>query len=71
MDDKRVLIGEIDQSAADALVQDGTVNKGMQAKLEAGFAALNAGSPAVRIASLDAFTDDTAGTFLSLVPSMT
>ena len=71
MDDKRVLIGEIDQSAADALVQDGTVNKGMQAKLEAGFLALASGAASVRIAGLEALSGKGSGTLLSLTPSMT
>lgn len=71
LDDARVVIPEIDPRQTEALVTAGVVNRGMQAKLEAGFAALNAGSPAVRIASIEALADDNAGTFLSLVPSMT
>lgn len=71
LDEASTVIPEIDPRQAENLVAAGVVSRGMQAKLEAGFAALNAGSPAVRIASLDAFTDDNAGTFLSLVPSMT
>jgi acetylglutamate kinase len=71
LDEANVVIPEIDPRQAEFFVAAGVVSRGMQAKLEAGFAALNAGSPAVRIASLDAFTDDNAGTFLSLVPSMT
>ena len=71
LDGASAVIPGIDSRQTEALVTTGVVNRGMQAKLEAGFAALNAGSPAVRIASLDAFTDDNAGTHLSLVPSMT
>lgn len=65
------LIGEIDRSAADALVADGTVNKGMRAKLEAGFLALASGAASVRIAGLDAFSGRESGTLLSLTPNMT
>lgn len=71
MDEKRVLIDELDQSAADALVSDGTVNRGMHAKLEAGFMALAAGAASVRIAGLEALTGKGSGTLLSLTPSMT
>ena len=71
MDDKRALIGEIDQSAADLLVADGTVNKGMHAKLEAGFLALARGAASVRIAGLDALSGRGSGTLLSLTPSLT
>ena len=71
LDEAKTVIPEIDPRQADVLMTAGVVSRGMQAKLEAGFAALVAGSPAVRIASLDAFNDDNAGTFLSLVPSMT
>ena len=70
MDDKRALIDEIDQSAADTLVADGTVNKGMHAKLEAGFLALGKGAASVRIAGLDALSGKGSGTLLSLTPSM-
>lgn len=71
MDEKRMLIDEIDQSAADALVADGTVNRGMHAKLEAGFLALASGAASVRIAGLDALSGKGSGTLLSLTPSMT
>jgi acetylglutamate kinase len=71
MDEKRILIDELDQSAADALVSDGTVNRGMHAKLEAGFMALAAGAASVRIAGLEALSGKGSGTMLSLTPSMT
>jgi acetylglutamate kinase len=71
MDEKRLLIEELDQSAADALVSDGTVNRGMHAKLEAGFMALAAGAASVRIAGLEALSGKGSGTLLSLTPSMT
>ncbi len=64
LDDNGVLIQQLDESQMQVLVEAGTVNKGMRAKLEAGFAALQRGSPAVRIASIDAFSSDSSGTFL-------
>ena len=70
MDEKRALIDELDQSAADGLVSDGTVNRGMHAKLEAGFVALAAGAASVRIAGLEALSGKGSGTLLSLTPSM-
>ncbi len=70
MDVGRVLIRSLDQQQVDALVADGTVNQGMHAKLEAGFAALAAGARSVRIGSLDAINRRDAGTVLSLTPSM-
>ena len=70
LDRNRGLIPTLDQAVTDALVADGTVNQGMHAKLEAGFAALNYGASAVRIAGLDLLTGKNAGTTLSLTPSM-
>jgi acetylglutamate kinase len=69
-DDGSVL-PELDQHLMSSLVAGGTVNRGMHAKLEAGFAALSGGCPAVRVCSLDAFTDPEAGTFLTPTPSLT
>ena len=71
MKKNRTLIDSLDQSAADALVSDGTVNSGMHAKLEAGFNALVAGAASVRIAGLEALSGKGSGTLLSLTPSMT
>ena len=70
LDEERKLVPSLDASQVESLVESGTVNKGMHAKLEAGFSALNAGSPLVRIASLEAFQDRDAGTVLSLTASM-
>jgi acetylglutamate kinase len=67
--DKRT-IPALDPPQVESLVASGVVNSGMQAKLEAGFAAIHAGAAAVRIASLEAFTDAEAGTVLSLSPSL-
>ena len=71
MNDHREVIDELDQASVDALVAAGTVNSGMRAKLEAGFAALNAGAVKVRIAGLDALSGSESGTLLSLTPIMT
>jgi acetylglutamate kinase len=71
MNEERLLIEELDQQGAEALVSDGTVNKGMHAKLEAGFMALAAGAASVRIAGLEALSGKGSGTLLSLTPSMT
>jgi len=60
----------VDPALMDDLVEDGTVNRGMHAKLEAGFTALASGASAVRIAGLEALTNLKAGTELSLTPSM-
>lgn len=71
MNDNRQVIDELDQASVDTLVAAGTVNSGMRAKLEAGFAALNAGASKVRIAGLDALSGRESGTLLSLTPIMT
>jgi len=71
LNDERELIDELDQSTVHALVAAGTVNAGMRAKLEAGFAALSRGAAKVRIAGLDALSGTGSGTLLSLTPIMT
>jgi acetylglutamate kinase len=71
LDANRAVIHELDQQRTDALVADGTVNSGMFAKLEAGFAALAGGASGVRIAALTGINDVSSGTSLSLTPSMT
>lgn len=58
------VVTTIEPGDLDSLIVDGTVNRGMHAKLEAGFNALESGSQLVRIAGIDAFTDSSAGTFL-------
>ncbi|HEX6574567.1 MAG TPA: acetylglutamate kinase [Gemmatimonadaceae bacterium] len=70
LNENREVIARLDQSATDALVAHGTVNKGMLAKLEAAFAALNAGASGARIAGLDALAGNGIGTMLSLTPSL-
>lgn len=66
LDDDKVPVHRLAASQLPPLVAAGTVNKGMHAKLEAGFAALEAGSPAVRVTSLQGLSMPGAGTFLSL-----
>ena len=71
LDANRGVLHELDQQRTDALVADGTVNSGMFAKLEAGFAALASGASSVRIAALTGINEVNSGTSLSLTPSMT
>lgn len=71
LNDERELIEELDQATVEALVAAGTVNAGMRAKLEAGFAALARGALKVRIAGLDSLSGRESGTLLSLTPIMT
>jgi acetylglutamate kinase len=66
LDAGRAVIQGINAAQLASLVTEGTVNKGMHAKLEAGFAALEAGAPGVRIASLEGLSNVDSGTFLSL-----
>ena len=70
LDDEKQPISALHPGEVETLVALGVVTSGMQAKLEAGFAAIHAGAAAVRIASLDAFTNPNAGTVLSLSPSL-
>ncbi|MEO5589979.1 MAG: acetylglutamate kinase [Gemmatimonadaceae bacterium] len=70
LDADRKLIGHLDEEQVEILVSSGTVNSGMQAKLEAGFEALSRGASAVRIAGLVALASNGNGTSLSLTKSM-
>ena len=70
LDHEGGVVPEIDPGETEALVASGVVTSGMRAKLEAGFSALAAGATTVRIASLEAFENAGAGTFLSLTPSL-
>jgi acetylglutamate kinase len=56
LDADRNVISSVDEAATNELVSSGVVNKGMHAKLEAGFAAISKGATAVRIAGLEALT---------------
>jgi acetylglutamate kinase len=51
---------------ASELIHHGVINKGMRAKLEAGFAALTGGVGRVRISTLGGLSDPTEGTQLGL-----
>jgi len=57
-------IPRLDAQGIQALATRGVVQGGMLAKLEAAVAALEAGVGAVRIGTLDAITDPTAGTMI-------
>jgi acetylglutamate kinase len=71
MDSEGRILDRIDEETIAPLIRDGTVAEGMLAKLEAGFAALDAGTSVVRICSLNAFSDERTGTFLMTTPSLT
>jgi acetylglutamate kinase len=71
MDGNGRILDRIDEETIAPLIRDGTVTRGMLAKLEAGFAALDAGTSVVRICSLNAFSDEGTGTFLTTTPSLT
>lgn len=71
LDANREVLVDLDQQKTDALVADGTVNSGMFAKLEAGFAALSKGASGVRIAALAGINEPGSGTSLSSNSSMT
>jgi len=61
----------LDKAEAIELAGTGVINSGMQAKLEAGFAALTGGVERVRISTMDGLSDPTVGTLLSLEQSLT
>jgi acetylglutamate kinase len=56
LDADKNVISCVDEATTSDLVSRGVVNKGMHAKLEAGFAAISKGATAVRIAGLEALT---------------
>jgi acetylglutamate kinase len=61
LDAERNVISSVDEATTSALVSSGVVNKGMHAKLQAGFAAISKGATAVRIAGLEALTGPGVG----------
>jgi acetylglutamate kinase len=70
MDESGKPIACLDQSDTAELIQNGVINRGMRAKLEAGFAALSGGVGRVRISTLDGLTDATSGTLLTFAQSL-
>jgi len=64
------VVSDLIPAKVEAMVDDGTVNSGMRAKLEAGFNALQHGAVSVRIAGLDALSENASGTQLSLTPGV-
>jgi acetylglutamate kinase len=70
LDESGKLIASLDQSDAGELIQNGVINRGMRAKLEAGFAALAGGVGRVRISTLEGLTDSGAGTLLTFAQSL-
>lgn len=67
LDANRRVMKSLNDTETESLVASGTVNKGMLAKLEAGFSALAHGASAVRVAGIEALTqpDETHGTLLT------
>jgi acetylornithine/N-succinyldiaminopimelate aminotransferase len=53
LDESGKRIASLDQSDAGELIQNGVINRGMRAKLEAGFAALAGGVGRVRVSTLE------------------
>lgn len=67
LDAEKKVLSSLTSTQMDDLVASGVANKGMHAKLEAGFSALEHGAPAVRIAGLEAIMkpDSKHGTHLT------
>jgi acetylglutamate kinase len=67
LDAEKKPLASLDSTQTAGLVTSGVVNKGMHAKLEAGFSALGHGASAVRIAGLEAIMepDSRHGTLLT------
>jgi acetylglutamate kinase len=61
------VIGHLTIDGARRLIENGTANKGMRAKLEAGLSAVAGGVRRVRISDLNALTDPRRGTRLSAI----
>lgn len=70
LDENGKRIASLDQSDAGELIQNGVINRGMRAKLEAGFAALAGGVGRVRVATLDGLTNSASGTLLTFAQSL-
>jgi acetylglutamate kinase len=70
LDETGKRIASLDQSDAGELIQNGVINRGMRAKLEAGFAALAGGVGRVRISTLEGLTDSASGTLLTFAQSL-
>ena len=66
-DENRQVLDSLNKPDTDALVASGVVNRGMHAKLEAGFTALDKGATAVRVAGLEAISkpESQCGTLLT------
>ena len=61
------VITNLTVDGARRLIENGTANKGMRAKLEAGISALEGGVRRVRVSDLTALTDGARGTWLSAI----
>jgi len=69
LDEDGKAVGYLDQGNAGELIERGVINRGMKAKLDAGYAALAGGVRRVRISTLEGITDADVGTILTFAQS--
>lgn len=70
LDENLKVLDSLNKPDTDVLVASGVVNRGMHAKLEAGFAALDKGATAVRVAGLEAISKPESQCGTQLTTSM-
>ncbi len=70
LDQNRRVLDSLNKAETETLVASGVVNRGMRAKLEAGFAALEKGATTVRVAGLKAISEPESGCGTLLTASM-
>ena len=69
LDENGRTVAYLDQGNAGELIERGVINRGMKAKLDAGYAALAGGVGRVRISTLEGITDADLGTILTFAQS--
>jgi acetylglutamate kinase len=69
LDEHGNAVAYLDQGNAGELIERGVINRGMKAKLDAGYSALAGGVRRVRISTLDGITDLDLGTILTFAQS--
>ena len=69
LDEDGKAVAYLDQGNAGELIELGVINRGMKAKLDAGYAALAGGVRRVRISTLEGITDTDLGTILTFAQS--
>jgi acetylglutamate kinase len=70
LDEDGKCVSCLDQGNAAELIERGVINRGMKAKLDAGFAGLAGGVRRVRISTLDGITETDLGTVLTFAQSV-